>query len=46
VVKEREAGEVRGTPDDATQAALFPVAYMAGTEFRPAARPPAETVTF
>jgi hypothetical protein len=29
-----------------TQAALFPVAYTIGTDFRPAVRPPAETITF
>ena len=46
LAKEREVGEVLGIPDTATQAALFPVAYTIGTDFRPAARPPAETVTF
>ena len=29
-----------------TQAALFPVAYTIGTDFRLARRPAAETVTF
>jgi nitroreductase len=38
--------ELLGIPDTVTQAALFPVAYTIGTEFRLAARPPAETVTF
>jgi hypothetical protein len=28
-----------------TQAALFPVAYTVGTDFKPAVRPPAETIT-
>jgi hypothetical protein len=28
------------------QAALFPVAYTIGTDFRPASRPPPETITF
>ena len=46
LAKEREVGEILGIPDTATQAALFPVAYTIGTDFRPAARPPAETVTF
>lgn len=46
LAKEQEVGEVLGIPDTATQAALFPVAYTIGTEFRPAARPPAETITF
>ena len=35
-----------GIPPTATQAALFPVAYTIGTDFRPATRPPAETITF
>jgi hypothetical protein len=35
-----------GIPDTVTQAALFPVAYTIGTDFRPAARPPAETITY
>jgi nitroreductase len=35
-----------GIPDTVTQAALLPVAYTVGTDFKPAARPPAETVTF
>jgi len=46
LAKEREVGEVLGIPDTVTQAALFPVAYTIGTEFRPASRPPAETITF
>lgn len=46
LAKEREVAELLGIPDTATQAALFPVAYTIGTDFRPAARPPAETVTF
>lgn len=45
LAREREVGELLGIPDTATQAALFPVAYTIGTDFRPAARPPAETVT-
>jgi nitroreductase len=46
LAKEREVGEVLGIPDSVTQAALFPVAYTIGTDFRPAARPPAESITF
>lgn len=46
LAKEREVAELLGIPDTVTQAALFPVAYTIGTDFRPAARPPAETVTF
>ena len=46
LTKEREVAELLGIPPTATQAALFPVAYTIGTDFRPAARPPAESVTF
>jgi nitroreductase len=46
LAKEREVAELLGIPETATQAALFPVAYTIGTDFRPAVRPPAETVTF
>jgi nitroreductase len=46
LAKEREVGALLGIPATATQAALFPVAYTIGTDFRPASRPPAETVTF
>jgi nitroreductase len=44
--KEQEVAKVLGIPPTVTQAALFPVAYTIGTDFRPAARPPAETITF
>jgi nitroreductase len=46
LAKEREVAELLGIPATVTQAALFPVAYTIGTDFRPASRPPAETVTF
>jgi nitroreductase len=46
LAKEQEVGELLGIPATAMQAALFPVAYTIGTDFRPAVRPPAETVTF
>lgn len=46
LAKEREVGELLGIPATATQAALFPVAYTIGTDFRPATRPPPETITF
>ena len=46
LAKEQEVAELLGIPDTVTQAALFPVAYTIGTEFRPAERPPAETITF
>jgi nitroreductase len=46
LANEHEVAEVLGIPPTAMQAALFPVAYTIGTDFRPAARPPAETITF
>ena len=36
LAKEREVAELLGIPDTVTQAALFPVAYTIGTDFRPA----------
>jgi nitroreductase len=44
--REREAAQLLGIPDGVTQVALLPVAYTRGTEFRPARRPPAESVTW
>lgn len=46
LAREREVAELLGIPETATQAALFPVAYTIGTDFRPASRPPAETITY
>lgn len=43
---EREAGELLGIPDTVTQAALIPVAYTKGTDFKPAARRPVEQITY
>jgi len=45
LAREREVAELLGIPDTVTQVALFPVAYTIGTDFRPASRPPPETVT-
>ena len=42
---EKEAAEILGIPDNVVQAALLPVAYTLGTDFKPAARPPAAQVT-
>ncbi len=44
--KEREVAELLGIPDGIVQVALFPVAHTIGTEFKPAARPPVEHITF
>jgi nitroreductase len=46
LAKEQEVAKLLGIPATVTQAALFPVAYTVGTDFRPASRPPAETITF
>ena len=43
--REREAAALLGIPDDVTQMALLPVAYFTGRDFRPATRPPVETIT-
>jgi len=43
---EAEAAEVLGIPAHMTQAGLLPVAYTKGTDFKPAARPPVETITY
>jgi len=43
---EAEAAELLGIPDGVTQVALFPVAYTIGDDFRPAERPPIESVTY
>lgn len=45
LAKEREVAALLGIPDTVTQVALFPVAYTIGTEFKPAKRPPVETIT-
>jgi nitroreductase len=46
LAREREVAELLGIPATVTQAALFPVAYTVGTDFKPAVRPAAEAVTF
>ncbi len=44
--KENEAAQLLGIPESVTQVALLPVAYTVGDEFRPAARPPVESITY
>lgn len=44
--REREVAELLGIPDDVTQVAMLPVAHTVGTDFRSAARPPVEDITF
>lgn len=41
-----EVAELLGIPDGVTQVALFPVAHTVGTDFEPAARRPAEEITY
>ena len=45
-MREKEAAAILGIPDDVTMAALLPVAYTLGDDFKPAARPPAEDITY
>lgn len=41
---ERDIAELLGIPDDVHQGVLLPVAYTKGTDFRPAARKPLESI--
>jgi len=43
---EKEVGDILGIPANVTQAALLPVAYYTGDDFRPARRRPAREVTY
>ncbi len=43
---EQEAAELLAIPDHMTQAALLPVAYTKGTDFKPAVRPPVQEITY
>jgi nitroreductase len=45
LMKAGEVAEILGIPDTFTQAALLPVAYTIGTDFKPASRPPVESIT-
>ena len=45
LMHEREAAEILGIPyDEVMQAALIPVAYTIGTDFKPGARKPLESM--
>ncbi|HEX4865503.1 MAG TPA: nitroreductase family protein [Acidimicrobiales bacterium] len=46
LMKEKEAAALLSVPDDVTQVALMPVAYTIGDDFKPAKRPPIETITY
>ena len=43
---EKEVGELLDIPETVTQAALLPVAYFTGDDFRPAGRIPAREITY
>jgi nitroreductase len=45
LAREAEVGELLGIPPEWRQVALLPTAYYTGDDFKPAARPPAETIT-
>jgi nitroreductase len=46
LAREAEAAEIIGIPATVTQVGLLPVAYTIGTDFKPAARPPVEQITY
>lgn len=46
LVAERAVADILGIPAEVTQIGLFPVAYTVGSDFKPASRPPASTVTY
>ena len=43
---EAEAANILGIPSHITQAALLPVAYFSGDDFKPARRIPAREITY
>jgi len=46
LLKEQEAAELLGIPENVMQIALLPVAHTTGGDFKPARRPPVESITF
>jgi len=46
LVYEQEAAALLGIPDGVAQAALLPVAYFTGDDFKPASRRPVEEITY
>jgi len=42
--REAEVAKILGIPDDVSQVALLPVAWTVGTDFKPAVRPPPESI--
>ena len=45
LLNEKAAADLLGIPDDVAQMGMIPVAYTIGDEFKPAQRPPVETIT-
>jgi nitroreductase len=45
LAREAQVGELLGIPTEYRQVALVPTAYYTGDDFKPAARPPAESIT-
>jgi nitroreductase len=45
LLREKEAAEVLGLPDNVSQVAMLPVAYTVGTDFKRAERPGPEKIT-
>ncbi len=43
---ENDAGKILGIPETVTQAALIPIAYTVGDDFKPASRRPIEEITY
>ena len=46
LLRKTHSNALLGLPENVAQIALLPVAYTIGTEFRPAHRPPPESITF
>ncbi len=46
LVKEAEAAELLGIPEDVTQVGLIPVAYTLGTDFKLGPRQPVQELTY
>ena len=46
ILYEKEVAALLGIPEDVTQAALLPVAYFTGTDFKPAKRVPGRERTY
>lgn len=46
LVREEEVAKLLGIPEGVRQVALLPVAWTVGTDFRPAQRPPPESIVY